>query len=215
MPRRFRSTPASPSPSSRRMPGRGRRRQPRSPMFCRPASRLSARSPATGNYDAATGIWTVGVLGQRRQRDADADGQGDFGERADHQCRDGRVGGHRSRPREQLGERHAQSRCRTLDVTQSILREARVLAFVGCGRSGNGSPPASTIVPISSLAYLRGLGYGVKVVADPAAFVNGYAQRTLQRVLAASDTSTAEPYGGNARGGFRGNTSSSTGRMVR
>jgi uncharacterized repeat protein (TIGR01451 family) len=64
----------------------------------------------------------------------------------------------------------------SLDVTQSIPREARVLAFVDCpSASPPGSDPACTAQRVTFLAgYLGGMGYDVNVVTDVDAFTSWF-----------------------------------------
>jgi uncharacterized repeat protein (TIGR01451 family) len=63
----------------------------------------------------------------------------------------------------------------TLKVTQSIPREARVLAFVGCPGVAAGANPTCTNGRSSFLGgYLRGQGYDTAVVTDLDAFTNAF-----------------------------------------
>ena len=92
----------------------------------------------------------------------------------------------------------------TLDVTQAILRESRVLAFIDCG-SGSGATCASDRANFLS-AYLSGLGYGVKVVLDPAAFLNDFRGGRYNALWLSSDTPLSEALMEEIReAAFRGN----------
>ena len=134
---------------------------------------LLTAAATTGNYDAATGIWAVGVLNNGASATLALTGK--VTSISAPIVNTATIASAVADPN--VANNSASVTLNpdagSLDVTQAIVRESRVLAFVGCG-SGPGTGAACISDRANFLAgYLAGLGYDATVVVDPAAFVTG------------------------------------------
>lgn len=97
----------------------------------------------------------------------------------------------------------------TLGVIQTIPREARILAFIGCPTAtpSNGNPACASARASFLAGYLGGLGYDANVVTDPDAFVSWFRSGRYNTYWVSADDVVSLLLMGEIRAAvFRGDT---------